>query len=879
MERESKVEYYEKTVEKLTKEFRTSTQGLTQHAVDEQRQRYGKNRLREKKREHWTVTFLRQFKSILIYILFAAAVISLAVGKHIDAGVIFFILVLNGTIGFVQERKAQASIHALEKLTSAQATVLREGKTLRIQAEELVPGDIIILETGDKVPADARIIKATLLEVQEGMLTGESATVRKTATTLSGRQAIGDQENMVFSGTNITKGRGQALVIATGMKTEIGKIAQLVQEAPTDKTHLEHELDKLGAWIGKVVLSICAGIFVVLAIILQSIVEPLMLAVTMAVSAIPEGLPVVVTIALAIGTERMVAKNALIKKLVSVETLGSTTVICTDKTGTLTKNEMTVVAVSTEWGQGKVTGTGYAPHGEIHAEVPALLIQTACLCNDATLQDDHAIIGDPTEACLITLTRKASEDEKTLLRAHPRIGEIPFTSERKRMTTINAYDQQLIAHTKGAVDVLLEHCTRILTPQGERELTNEDKKRILAQNDTYAHKALRVLGFAYKDIERKQEYDEQDEKELAFIGMVGIRDPPREEVKQAILTCESAGIRVVMITGDHENTATAIARELGIPGRVVRGEEITDMQLHEIADVGVFARVNPEHKMRIVDALREQGEIVAMTGDGVNDAPALKHADIGVAMGVQGTEVAKESADMILTDDNFASIVEAVHEGRSIYTNIKKFVSYLLSSNLGEILAIVLVLLFIRQEGSIVIPLTATMILLMNLVTDGLPALALSVDPAHGGIMRQKPRDPKAALLTRNLLINTAVIGLLIGVCAALAFWWAIGRYETLAHAQTIALTVLVALQIVRIAMIRQQYGTPFFTNAWLLYALVAVIAIQAAIIYVPAFNTLIGTAPLLMVDWGVIAFATLACYLVGTLLSHLLVRVAGQDN
>ncbi len=880
------MEYYQQEVEDIYKEFHTSEQGLSQSGFEELRKQYGTNELKKEEQEHWIKVLARQFQGMLIYILLGAALLSGILGEWIDTTVIAFILLVNGVIGFIQEQKANASIEALKHMASAKATVVRNGETLQLPAEELVPGDIIILETGDKVPADARVIQATLLEAQEGALTGESSPVRKKALTLTGRQAVGDQTNMVFSGTVITKGRGQAVVVGTGMKTEIGKIAHLVQGAKKESTRLEKELDKMGSRLGTLVLGICSIIFIILlfaqqnGFTLQAIVEALMLSVTLAVAAIPEGLPIVVTIALAIGTERMVHKNALIKRLASVETLGSTTVICSDKTGTLTKNEMTVVSIWHAGADISVSGTGYKPEGSIDGEIPQLFLETAALCNDSSLTEQSTIIGDPTEGCLVTLARKGGVDEKTLISQYPRIGEIPFSSERKRMTTVHDYQDVVIAHSKGAPDILLEHCTQILDNDTIRPLTQEDRERIIKANEAYAQKALRVLAFAFKEVERKEEYTEADEQGLVFVALTGIIDPPREEAKTAIEKCAQAGIRVVMITGDHLSTAQAIANELGITGRAIEGKDIENLDLKKhVQEIAVFARVNPEHKMAIVEALRHHGEIVAMTGDGVNDAPALKHADIGIAMGIAGTDVAKESAAMILTDDNFASIVSAVEEGRNIYTNIKKFVNYLLSSNVGEILTITLGILFIRHHGEIAIPLTATMILLMNLVTDGFPALALGVDPGDPKAMTRKPRDPTEPIINKNMLANIFLIGALIGVASIAVFWWALQTTGNLAHAQTMTLTTLVMLQFVRLAMVRQQYNTPFFSNKWLLGALVIVMTLQIAVIYWPVMHTIFGTTVISLVDWTVIIFTIGLSYIIGMSIGTLVQKATGQRD
>lgn len=884
------MQFYKEALDDIYERHGTDPEhGLSEQAVEELRARYGPNALRTEAKTPWYVILGRQFTGLLIYILFAAALVSGLLGETIDMWVIIAILVLNGVFGFIQEYRAQASIESLKEMARSDALVIRAGKEQEISAQDLVPGDIIILSTGDRIPADARIIEESSLQCQEGALTGESVPVKKDSARLQGKLQVGDQKNMVFSGTVITKGRAKAVVVATGMKTRIGEIAHLIQESENEHTPLQKNLDTLSGKLGKLTIGICFAIFAFIAIgqrlplTLEALKEPFILAVSLAVAAIPEGLPIVVTIALAFGTKRMVKRNALIKQLSSVETLGSTTVICTDKTGTLTKNQMTVTSVYYNGAHHDVTGTGYAPDGRIDAELPHILSEICALNNDAHLREEDGqwkVSGDPTEGCLLTLARKNGADERQLQEQHPRLGEIPFDSARKRMSTVHQLGDQHHLLTKGAPDVVLEHCDRLLTPHGIQTLTEQDKKKILEQNEAYAGQALRVLGFAYKHIQEKEEYTQEDENGLVFVGLTGMIDPPREEAREAVEKCKQAGIRVVMITGDHQTTAQAIADDLGIQGRAVTGEELESIDLEqEAAEIGVYARVDPEDKMRIVDALQRNGEIVAMTGDGVNDAPALKDANIGVAMGITGTDVAKESASMILTDDNFASIVNAVEEGRNIYTNIKKFVNYLLSSNFAEVLTIFFAIFLFTHDGDIAIPLTATMILYMNLLTDSLPALALGVDPGDKDAMHRPPRPPKEPIITNNLFANIVLIGLLVAAATLLLFNWSLSATGSLAYAQTVALTTLVALEIVRLAMIRSQYNTPAFSNPWLVLAVLAVFALQALVVYHPWMQTIFGTVALSLVDWAVVGVMCAATYGTGIVLGHFVHWMTGQAD
>ncbi|MBN1274795.1 cation-translocating P-type ATPase, partial [Candidatus Woesearchaeota archaeon] len=817
----------------------------------------------------------------IIFILFAAAAISAAMGDWVEVVAILVVLLINAVMGFVQEFKAEKSIEALQKLASLQAVVLRDGKQVRVDAKELVPGDVIILETGEKLPADARIIASVNLKTQEGALTGESMPVEKTEKRLSSKLPLGDQANMVFSGTIITNGRGKAVVTATGMQTQIGRIAGMIEGAPTEQTPLQRKLGMLGRMLGLIVIAVSVVVFLTGWLRGGDLKEMFGTAVALAVAAIPEGLPVVITIALGFGVRKMVRKNALIRKLPSVETLGAVTVICSDKTGTLTHNQMTVTHVYADGKVVDVTGSGYEPEGEVKGKVDPLLFRIGALCNDARLTEgrkEWGVIGDPTEGCLITAARKAGLREEDLRSRFPRVDEIGFDSSRKMMTTFHRVKGDVISYTKGAPDNILKRCDRILVNGRVRALTKNDLKVVDGQIRSFSEQALRVLGFAYNQGRKKGDA----EKRMVFVGLQAMIDPPREEVKTAIAKCRSAGIKVIMVTGDHLVTAQAIAKQLGIEGEAMEGKDIVGMDLRkEVKRIGVFARVNPEHKLRIVDALKHNGHVVAMTGDGVNDAPALKKADIGVSMGVTGTDVAKEASSMILTDDNFASIVSAVEEGRNIYDNIKKFVNYLLSSNIGEVLVMFVAILIgftamVDGEMSVVVPLGMFQILWINLITDSLPALALGVDPADPNIMGRKPRDAKEHIIGRNMMWNIAVIGVLMTVSVLFVFGRNLGA--GVEKAQTMALTMLVILEIVRLEMIRSQYHAGFFSNKWLTMAIVLVLGLQLLVMYTPlGQNELLGLTALSLVDWAWILGVAAVMFVFGKLAAMLIKHYTHQ--
>ncbi len=776
-------------------------------------------------------------------------IISLVIGETLDAIVIGIILILNAIMGFVQEYRAEKAIEALKKLTSLKATVIRENKQKDIDAINLVPGDIILLETGDKIPADSRLIEVVNLETQESSLTGESTPITKDNKVLPEKTLIADQNNMVFSSTIVTKGRAKAIVIKTGMSSEIGKIATLIQEEKEKLTPLQIKLKQLGKWLGIATIGIVIIVFFVGILSGKEKIEMLIAAVSLAVAAIPEGLPAVVTISLALGVQRMVKRHALVRKLPSVETLGSTTVICTDKTGTLTCDQMTVRKIYSNNKVIEVSGSGYEKKGvflinnKIIDHKPLnLLLKIGTLCNDASVTEE-GVIGDPTEAALIVSAAKASLLKVDLEKKNPRLQEIGFDSVRKRMSTLHKIDNKKVIYCKGAPDIILELCDRININGKVLRLTRPLKKKILKQNEELAKEALRVLGFAYKDS------SVLEEKNLIFVGLQAMIDPPRPEVKEAIEKCKKAGIKVVMITGDHKTTAVAIAKEIGIEGKAITGQELDEMKDFEenVEKISIYARVNPEHKTKIVDALRKKGHIIAMTGDGVNDAPALKRSDIGIAMGITGTDVSKEASAMVLTDDNFASIVNAVEEGRSIYDNIKKFVEYLLSSNLGEILTI-----FIGVMLGWPLPLIAIQILWVNLATDGLPALALGIDPADPNIMYRLPRKPKEKILSKHIIIRMFIVGLIMMI-GTLGIFKLYNPEANLRYAQTVAFTTLMMFQMFNVLNCRSEKYSLFkigtFSNKYLIGAILSSILLQVLVIHT-GLSKFFKTVPLSLIDW-----------------------------
>ncbi|MEW6609261.1 MAG: calcium-translocating P-type ATPase, SERCA-type [bacterium] len=835
---------YAKEVESIFTELNTSKNGLSIIEAEKRLEKFGLNILKEIKKISPFTIFINQFKSFIVGILIAAVVISLFIQEYLDAIVIAGILVLNAVLGFVQEYRAEKSIEALKKLISLKAKVIRGGKVCEIPAEEVVPGDILVLEEGDKIPADARLIEAINLQTQEASLTGESTPVEKEAILLAEKIPLPEQKNMVFSSTIITRGRGKAVVVNTAMNTEIGRIAELIQEVEKGLTPLQINLKQLGQWLGMLTIAICIFVFVAGAIKTGKYIEMFITAIALAVAAIPEGLPAVVTISLALGVQRMIKKNALIRKLPSVETLGCTTVICSDKTGTLTCNQMTVEKIFVNDEVINVTGSGYSVKGTFSKPPEELLLRIGVLCNDANLEGEK-VIGDPTEASLIVSAAKAGLIKEELEKKYPRVAEIPFDSKRKMMTTVHQIDNKLFAYTKGAPDIILEKCRQIYINGKIRKLTKQDEEKIHKINEGFAQDALRILGFAFKETQTTK----PTEDDLVFVGLQAMIDPPREEVKAAIKKCETAGIKVVMITGDHKLTAMAIAKELEMTGKALTGKELDEIKnLHSIVEeVSIYARVSPEHKMQIIEALKKNGHIVAMTGDGVNDAPALKDADIGIAMGITGTDVAKETSEMILRDDNFASIVNAVEEGRTIYNNIQKFVTYLLSSNLGEVFTI-----FTAIMIGLPLPAIALQILWINLMTDGLPALALGIDPPDKGIMSSPPRKKRKKIVSIRRFAWMVYIGIIM-MLSTLGIFYLYNPQENLDYARTIAFTTLMMLQMFNVMNCRSDRISAFrglFSNMWLIWAILSSIILQMVIIWTP-LRAIFHTTTISLLDCG----------------------------
>ncbi|MEK6946600.1 MAG: cation-translocating P-type ATPase [Nanoarchaeota archaeon] len=842
---------HNKPIEQVLKELNTSSNGLTQQEADARLKQHGFNELKEGKKISPLEIFISQFKSIVVWILIAATVISAFLGEYVDAIVIFSIIILIALLGFFEEYRAEKAIEALKKLASLMATVLRDGQKKEIDAKELVPGDVIVLQTGDKVPADARLIEVFNLQTQEAALTGESQAVKKNISQLEEKTSIADRHNIVFSSTIVVSGRAKAVVIATGMQSEIGKIAKMIEEVKPEPTPLQKDMDQLGKFIGTITLIIAALVFATGMLARHSNwIDMLLVSVSLAVAAIPEALPAVVTISLALGTQKMLKRNALIRRLPSVETLGSTTVICTDKTGTLTANQVTVKKL---YVNGKIidaTGVGYGTKGSflyknkpVRPEEIELLLRIGILNNNSEIKEGK-VIGDPTEAALIVSAAKLGLIKEDFDIEYRRIDEIEFTSERKMMTTIHGHHGENISYVKGAPEVVLNLCNSVYLNGEIKKLSAGMKEEIMEANRQFAEGALRVLGFAYKTI-----VDSNPEKNLIFVGLQGMIDPPREEVKIAIEKCKKAGIRVIMITGDHEITARAIAKDIGLTGKTITGQKLDEINDLDslVEEISIFARVNPEHKIRIVDALKKKGHIVAMTGDGINDAPALKKADIGVAMGISGTDVSKEASAMILTDDNFASIVNAVEEGRGIHDNIKKYFAFLVSGNIGEVLII-----FISIIMGIPLPLTVTQILLINLAMDGPPAISLSAEPSEPDVMSRKPRNQKEPIY--NGIGNYVFLFPAVMVAAVLLIFIYFYRADGLVKAQTMAFLTIIMFRLFEVfacrSLTKNVFKMGLFKNRWLVGAVALSFAIVVLTLYVPFMNRIFDTMPISILEF-----------------------------
>jgi len=863
--------------------FGSRRSGLTGDEASSGRMRYGPNELKGKKKTPPLIVFLRQFLSPLIYVLMVAAIISLIVEHFIDAGVILGVLFLNAAIGFIQEARAEKAMEALIRMAAPRASVRRDGAIKVIPAREVVPGDIVLLETGDKIPADARLIEVSNLKVNEAMLTGESMPVDKHTDAIHEDVPMPERKNMVHMGTIVNYGRATAMVVRTGMATDIGQIATAIQEIKSEKTPLQKNISKLSRYIVILFLGICA--LLVAVGLLQGLdwLEIFLLAVAAAVSAIPEGLPTVVTVVLAVGMHIMARRNAIIRKLVAVETLGSATVICSDKTGTLTRNEMTVQRLYVDGQTIEVTGEGYIPQGEFRRDGQTidlqnepsinLVLRIGMLCNDSFLtrrDNDECcdIYGDPTEGALLVAATKAGLNKEKLEKAFPRLDEIPFQSEKQYMATLHPRDGGRVVYVKGSVEKILALSKYKLKGKQPTPITGKDVDTIMQANDAMARQALRVIATAYAELPSELEdlKDEHIRGNLVFVGLAGMADLPREEAKEAVRLCKQAGIRVVMITGDHKVTAESIARQLDLPaGRTVTGSELkqmSDEELYEqVEDISVFARIEPLHKLRIVNALKSHGHVVAMTGDGVNDAPALKAANIGIAMGITGTDVAKEGSDMILADDNFASVVAAVEEGRVIFNRLRNVLFFLLSTNLGELLALTLALLFVGKA-----PLLAVQIIWINLVTDTTAAVPLGLEPKVGDELKQPPRHPGVGLVFPGLLLRIAFMATFMGVGVFLIFRWAEPRMS-LEEARTITFCTMVAFEWFRAFNARSGQYTIFrlgiFRNRWLLMSTAVAISLQLFVVYTPFMQVAFSTVPLTLDKWGIALLAGVSLFII----------------
>jgi len=874
-----KKNWFNKSKEEIFQEFNVSEEnGLSNEQVKNNREKYGFNELQAQKKKSLFVKFLEQFKDFMIIVLIIAAIVSGVVGyieegKVTDSIIILVVVLVNAIIGVAQEAKAEKSLEALQKLSSHSAKVMRDGSLTVVPSRDLVPGDIVVLDTGDFVPADLRIIEAINLKSQEASLTGESVPSEKNASTIEDEKVgVGDRNNMLFSSSLITYGRGKGIVVETGMNTEVGKIAGIISNTVKSETPLQTKLNKLGKTLGIAALAICIIIFGIGLLYGKNAIDMFMTAVSLAVAAIPEGLAAVSTIVLAIGVQRMVKKNAIVKKLPAVETLGSATVICSDKTGTLTQNKMTVEKVFYD---GKLIDLKEIKDEDIKEDLEKL-IYISMLCNDTKVSANNELTGDPTETALVDMGFKLHFAPDFYV-SYPRVEEVPFDSDRKLMTTVHQRGDKYLVYTKGGVDELLNRCTKyIFNNEIKTDLENY-RKDISIQNEQMATNALRVLAMGYKELDHMPTKEEMKniESDLIYVGMVGMIDPPREEVKAAVSKCKTAGIKTVMITGDHKITATAIAKALGIlenGDEAITGSELEEMSDEElikrVRNISVYARVSPEHKVRIVKAWQANGEIVAMTGDGVNDAPALKTSDIGCAMGIVGTDVSKEAADVILTDDNFSTIVSAVEEGRRIYDNILKAIQFLLSSNVGEIITLFIAILaaplLAKAFGidiQLIEPLLPIHILWVNLVTDSLPALALAVDPAEENIMNRKPTKNGKGIFTKGMTWRIVYQGVMIGLLTLAAFIIGLATKNVpevagmteqqvrVSIGQTMAFIVLALSELVHVFNVRNNgvslFKTKVFNNKTLLLAILGSAALMFVILCVPALQSIFSIVPL----------------------------------
>jgi Ca2+-transporting ATPase len=869
--------------------LQANEKGLTMEEAKRRLEEYGPNELIERKRVTPFQIFLGQFRDIFVIMLLIAIGISISIGETIDAATIGAIVVLNAIVGFIQEYRSEKAMEAMKKLTAPKARVLREGKETLIPAKNVVPGDIILLESGDRIPADGRLLETVDLKTDEALLTGESTQVEKKTDPLDQKTPVADRKNSVFMATHVTYGRGKTVITSTGMNTEFGKVAEMVQAVEEVDTPLKQKLTGFAKKLGILIIVVCAVIFLLelyeIFVIgvgwtgqaLEDVLGAFETAVALAVSAVPEGLPAVVTVSLALGARELAKRNSIIRKLASAETLGATTIICSDKTGTLTKGQMTVRKIYLNNKIIEVTGAGYTAEGTfLHNNQPidptederlALLLRASTLCTNAQY-DGKDVIGDTTEGALIVAAAKAEMTKEELETRYPRVGEVTFTSERKRMTTVHKTpEEHLVAYVKGAPETILELSTHLQKDGKTEKLTEKKRKNILETNENMASDALRVLGVAYREVSPEIPEgikEETVEKDLVFIGLVGMIDPPRDEAKEANQKCQQAGIKTVMITGDHKLTAVAVAKEIGMlkSNVVLTGVELDAMDDEEfddvVGDVAVYARVAPEHKIRIVKALKKKGHIVAMTGDGVNDAPALKQADIGVAMGITGTDVTKEAADMVLADDNFATIVTAIEGGRAIYDNIRKFSFFLLRSNFDELLVIGIFALL-----GLELPLTAGMILWINLVTDGGPALALTKDPPEEDLMRRPPRDPDEGILHGRI---ASILATFVTQFVGTGVLFYVARYIwglSLGEAQAMAFVQATLQELIIVWNCRSEkhnaFKVGFTSNKFLLIAVV----LSALLTILIPYTGLFGTKPLDIMDWAIVLPLSLSGFLI----------------
>ncbi|EKD63390.1 MAG: hypothetical protein ACD_51C00283G0043 [uncultured bacterium] len=901
----------------IFKTFSTGIKGLSSSQIKELQKKYGSNEIKGKRKVPLIIQFFGEFKDLMILILIAAAVLAGLGGKMVDMSVILGIVVLNALIGFIQKFKAEKAIEALKRMVQPHAKVIRDGNEKIIDARDLVPGDILLIEEGDQVSADARLIETNNLEMDESTLTGEFHPVKKTSEIIEKKQLnLDERENTIFMGTSVIKGNGRAVVIKTGMETMFGQIAHLTTSTKKDLSPLQKELFKLGVFAGKITLVISIILFGVGYFIQgTSFAETILFATSVAVAAVPEGLPATITIALALGVQRLAKKNAIMKQLSSVETLGSTTVICTDKTGTITKNEMTVKNIFIPGYNMDVTGVGYEPRGALHITGTNVKIslspepddpndefedhnlnslseknlelhtslkflsQAATLCNNSKLvqeKDKWKIIGDPTEGSLLTASEKMGFETIKTFSQWKRMLEVPFSSEKKTMAVVcsSKYEKEAIVLIKGAPDVIMSKCTRALVNNHLVEITKQLEKEIRENNDRMANSALRVLGFAYKTIKKEKKYEEKDtEGDMIFIGLMGMMDPPRQEVPQAVELTHKAGVKTYIITGDYGPTAEAIARQVGMVSsknpRIITGAELetfSEIRLSKVIktnDEIIFSRVSPEHKLKIISALKKNGEIVAMTGDGVNDAPALKRADIGIAMGIAGTDVSREASNMVLADDSYGTIVTAIEEGRKIYQNLRKFVFYTFSCNIGELITI-----FASIILGLPAPLTAVLILCVDLGTDVLPAIALGVETGEPDIMEKPPRNPKERILKKSFIFHFAYLGIFIGSIVTGYFYFVLKQYnytegneEAYLKAATSAFILLVFIQMWSAVNSRSfshsAFKIGFFKNPHLMGAILISILIAFCMAEIPYLQEILGTTHLTAKEWITIIAAS----------------------